>query len=229
MKIKTLDKRWLLPLGSMIAASAIGVASWFAVAALRSGTNDQEMTVRSLSMNRYSTLEDLSESADVVVLGTVRSIAATGIGRGSEGEGNPMPYTIYELEVQETFKGGVSGTIYVGRTDPSYFEDSLVFDDAPLTKLNTGEKVVLYLRKLNADVEPTIPIEGLDYVYVPLSLDNGVFDVSGAVGVVGETAEVRPRGIGSSMFAEGSVFTTADIRGILEPDSDEEGPVGNTE
>ena len=38
MKSKILHKKWLLPLGSMVAASIIAVGAWFAVGALRSDT-----------------------------------------------------------------------------------------------------------------------------------------------------------------------------------------------
>ena len=190
-----------------------------------------DIKVVSFSMDVYSSLEGLTGAADVVVLGTVMSVAGSGLSRGKEGDGSPIPYTLYELEVHETFKGDASGTIYVPRTDPSYLEDSVSFHDAPLTKLVPGETVILYLDSMSADIEPTITIA--DTIYVPLGFDNGVFDItasgpSGPVGTVDDDTKVHPRGVSPSMFAKGTVFTAADIRQAIEPDSGEEGPVGST-
>ena len=203
------------------------MAAWYGVGALRAAPNPdvEKITVVSFSMGAlYSTLEDLTEDSDAVILGTVREIAQTGISRGKEGDGTAIPYSLYEVEVVEAFKGEVSETIYVSRTDPSFLEDTVSFHGVPLTKLQRDETVVLYLHRMSADIEPTITLT--DTIYVPLSFDNGVFDVTatgpvGAVGMVNDDTEVRPRGISHSMFAEGSVFKAADIRQAIEPDSGE--------
>ena len=98
----------------------------------------------------------------------------------------------------------------------------------PTTKLNVGETVALYLHQNPASLAPTITVT--DTVYVPVSLDNGVFDVeaTGAVGRVDDDVVIRPRAIREDMFAEGTTFTAAEIRQAIEPDSDEVGPVGST-
>ncbi len=275
--------QWMLPLGSMVAASIIVVGAWFAVGALRPDTaveeirevaavnevdqndevhevaavnevdqNDEaeevaaidgvdqddevyEITVTSLSLDEiYPTLESLSGSADAVIMGEVKGAVHSAITFGSDGTGGiGVPYTIYEVEVRETFKGDASGTIYVDRTDPSFLGDAPGVAEYPLTTLGVGETVILYLRRVSPVDDPTMPSGLTDTIYFPLNFDNGVFDVSvagpvGAVGRVNDSTEVTPRGIHPSMFAEGTVFTVADIRQAIEPDSDEAGPVGNT-
>ncbi len=183
---------------------------------MREDADVEEIKVLSFSMVAlYSTLEDLTEDADAVVLGTVEEITQIGISRGMEGDGSSIPYTLYEVGVLETIKGDVGQTIYVSRTDPAFLADTVSFGKAPLTRLNVGETVVLYLHEISADIEPTITLTGT--IYVPLSFDNGVFDVAGegpagAVGRVNDTAEILPRGIHYDMFTDGDTFTAADVR-----------------
>ena len=232
MNLKNNDRKWLLPVGSVLVAAIIVVAAWYGVGALRADSDVETISVVSFSMAAlYSTLEDLTEDADAVILGTVREIAQTGISRGKEGNGTANPHSLYEIEVLESFKGDASGAIYVSRTDPSFLENTVSIRDVPLTKPQAGETVVLYLHRMSADIEPTITMT--DTTYVLLSFDNGVFDVSGAgpvgpVGRVNDAAEILPRSIHNEMFTAGSLFTAADIRQAIEPDSGADGPVGNT-
>lgn len=235
MNINTGAKRWVLPLGTMIVVSAIVVASWFGVVALRPETgvqtDVQKVVVNSYLYEAHSTLEGLSGAADAIVRGTVKKVAATGLSGVGE-PGTPEPWVIYEFEVYETFKGDVSGTIYVGRDVLSALEGSPSLHGAPLTELLPGEHVVLYLHENDATKDASITLT--DTVYVPIGFDNGVFDVSGTgpigpVGIVDDSAEVLPRGIRYNMFAEGSAFTAADVRAAIEPDSGEDGPVGSVE
>ena len=134
MNIRNNYIKWLLPVGSVLAAAIIVVAAWHGVGALRAAPNPdvEKITVVSFSMGAlYSTLEDLTEDSDAVILGTVREIAQTGISRGKEGDGTAIPYSLYEVEVVEAFKGEVSETIYVSRTDPSFLEDTVSFHGVP--------------------------------------------------------------------------------------------------
>ena len=228
--------QWMLPLGSMVVASIIAVGAWFVVGAMKSETAVQEthQTATSLILNLYPTLGDLSESADTVILGEVKGTVHTGVSFGTDGTGGiGVPYTLYQVEVHETFKGDASGTIYVMRTDPGFLGEAPGMGEYPLTTLTVGADVVLYLYGPNIDLEPTIPSGLVDAFYTPLGFDNGVFDVSvdgavGAVGRVNDATEVTPRGIHPSMFAEGMVFTAADVRLAIEPEPGEDGPVGST-
>ena len=221
--------KWLLPFGSMLVAAAIAAGAWFAVGSMTSGADPSARTVVSLSMNAYSTLDGLTGAADTVVAGTVKNLTASVVSGGKEGDGGRYPYDIYEFEVQETLKGDASGTIYIVRTAPSFLTNAAGFSEYPLTVLSAGETVILYLRDIATDLLPEVSVIGT--LHVPISLDNGVFDVTttgpvGAVGNIDDNAEIRPRGIGHSMFARNSVFTASDIREAIAPASGEEGPVG---
>ena len=200
--------------------------------ALTTDTQESEMTyVVTLSMDVYPTLDGLSGAADIVVLGTVSRLVESGNTRGMEQDGGTYPYNLYEFEIVESFKGDVGGTIYVVRTDPSLFGGAPGMAEYPLTTLSAGDTVVLYLDSMSAKIVPETGLTGT--LYGPVSFDNGVFDVTvtgpiGAVGTVNDDTKVHPRGVSPSMFAKGTVFTAADIRQAIEPDSGEEGPVGST-
>ena len=114
----------------------------------------------------------------------------------------------YRFDVEETLKGEVADCIHVVRTAPPWSTDI----PPPYSELNVGERLALYMESTSTTR------------YRPLVFDNGVFDVEE---VDGDTI-LRPRGIHPDMFAEGTTFTIAEIRNAIEPDSDEEGPVGNT-
>lgn len=92
-----------------------------------------------------------------------------------------------------------------------------------------NETAALYLYKNPDSLAPTITSIA-DAAYVPIALDNGVFDVetTGVVGRVNDDLIILPRGISEIMFSQGTTFTAAEIRQAIEPDSDEVGPVGNT-
>ena len=212
--------RWTLPGASVLVASLVVMGVWFQF--YNSEPQNVHVVREASFIDIFSELEPLTAKADVVVIGTVTKIAESGLDRGRDGDGHPIPYTIYEFEVQERVKGAPDSTIYVYRTDPSYLPNE------PLTKLNVGETLALYLRSRSASLAPTVTVA--DTLYVPIALDNGVFDVltsDGAVGIVNEETVVRPRGIRGDMFAEGTEFTAAQIRQAIVPEGDT-GPVGET-
>ena len=218
--MKTIRNKWTVPLASAAVAAFAVAAVWFT---LRTpGLEEEVIEVRTTDfVDITSDLDSLTASADTVVMGTVDEVAQTGVDSGKEGRSRPMAYTLYKLGVEEALKGDVSGSIYVYQTDPA------VFPDQPLTNLTVGDLVVLYLSR----VETYAPVsEVTSIVYVPIALDNGVFDVvdDGAVGVVNEDTVVRPRGIGPSMFAEGTEFTAAQVRQAIESEGPT-GPVGDTQ
>ena len=163
--------------------------------------------VVALDMEYYPTLEEISGAADVVVLGTVRSMVAAGAVEDH-------PFTIHAFDVDEALKGDVSGTIFVSRTDPNYLDGNPRRRNPPLTHLQPGELVVLYLR----EVSELHDFSFADTYYVPLSLDNGVFNVLARNRGIDDATEVVPRGIYPGMFDAGAVFTVADVRDAIEAD-----------
>ena len=90
----------------------------------------------------------------------------------------------------------------------------------------------MYLGERRAsDFTPTITVT--DIFYMTLAFDNAVLDISssgnvGAVGRVNDDVVVVPRGTGPSMFPHGTTFTMSEIREAITVDTDEIGPVGNT-
>ena len=220
MRLKIQRSKWLLTLGSAVLASLIVTVGWLSAVNLRPGAQPLRV-VRGVAMPVYSSLDELSAEADTVVLGTVKSVAAVGLDRSASGQSILRPYTIYEFDVTVPLKGEVDDSIYVFMTDPGAF-------DAPITKLRKGETLLLYLLERTTDDAPTVTIT--DRVYVTLSWDNAVFDVStGAVGKVNDDTVVRPRGIREDMFAEGTTFRLSEAKQSIEPDSDEVGPVGSVD
>ncbi len=206
---------WLLPLGIVVIVSATISGVWFSIGPGKSDTASLDTRASAFVSVRYSTLEELSTDADVVVIGTVNGIAEKGVDRGAEGDGLGIPYTIYEVEVEEVLKGEVEDTIYVHRYRPGFFVSEMV------TKLTKGETVALYLRQDTNRLAPTITY---DTFYAPLTFDNSVFDVStsGAVGPVrrvDDEAVVTPRGVSPSMFSSESTFKVSDLREAIEPES----------
>lgn len=220
MKLATQQPEWLLPLLSALVASAVVAAVW--IGALTLGADPQPTKViRSVFIPAYSSLDELSAHADAVVVGTVENVAAKWTDRGAGGDGIPRPYILYQLDAQEALKGETADSIYILRIEPVYFagDGHSALSGVPLTELLVGQTVALYLEEVIAETPPVITIT--DRFYVPLSLDNGVFDVSrGASGVVARVNDdtvVRPRGIRKDMFAEGSKFRLSAVKQAIEP------------
>ena len=227
MKLAIRQDKWLLPLLSALVASAIVAALW--IGAVTLGADDQPAKViRSVFIPAYSSLDELSTHADAVVVGTVENVAAKWTDRGAGGDGVPRPYILYQLDVQEALKGETADSIYILRIEPVYFagDGHSALSGVPLTELRVGQTVALYLEEVIAETPPVITIT--DRFYVPLSLDNGVFDVShgssGAVARVNDDTVVRPRGIRKDMFAEGSEFRLSEVKQAIEPVPDDAVP-----
>ena len=205
--MKTLQNRFAVPLASAIVAVAVVTAVWFQT---RPAAPELEVITFEVRHTDFAEitgdLNVLSESADAVVMGRVTEVTWSGIDRADD-RSVEVPATLYKVDVQEAMKGQVGSSIYVYRTDPEFFPDQ------PLTKLTVGELVVLYLNRHATQS----PIESYsNFVYVPLALDNGVFDVAvGAGGIVNDQTSIVPRGVSGDMFAPGTAFTTAEIRAAI--------------
>ena len=221
---------WLVPLGTAVVVSAISASAWFSWTTLMDDSARPQIvaTVRvgsALMMKYYSSIDELSDDADVIVVGRVSGVAQTGMDRGRDSSLiTPIPYTVYAVEVIEALKGEVGGNVYVVRRPPE------AFPRAPLTKLQGGETAVMYLYESSSEFVPTLTVT--DIFYAPLAFDNAVFDILspgdvGAVGRVNDDVVAIPRGTGASMFAEGTTFTFSELRDAIETGSEEIGPVGS--
>ncbi len=221
---------WLVPLGTAVVVSAISASAWFSWTTLMDDSARPQIvaTVRvgsALMMKYYSSIDELSDDADVIVVGRVSGVAQTGMDRGRDSSLiTPIPYTVYAVEVIEALKGEVGGNVYVVRRPPE------AFPRAPLTKLQGGETAVMYLYESSSEFVPTLTVT--DIFYAPLAFDNAVFDILspgdvGAVGRVNDDVVAIARGTGASMFAEGTTFTFSELRDAIETGSEEIGPVGS--
>lgn len=228
--MRTRFNRWSTPIGAALAASAITVIVWFGWTSLiRNDPNEQIIaTVKvgsALLMDFYPTIDELSGEADIIIVGTVGEIAQKGLDRGRDGTGGPIPYVVYSVAVQEAFKGDPSDQIYVFRRTADTFPGQV------LTELEKGENVLLYLLERSSVYAPTVTVS--DVLYIPISFDNGVFDISasgaaGPVGIVDDNAIASPRGIGHNMFAAGTTFKLSEVRAAIESGTDGAiGPSGN--
>ena len=217
MKLVIQRNKWLLPLASAMLASLTVAVIWMGWASLKPDPNMRYGKLH-VSMPVYSSIGDLAPQSDAIVVGTVNDVAAKGVSRGAEGDGIPIPFTLYEFEVTETLKGQTKGLIYVFRSDPD------VFPGESLTKLRAGQALTLFLGERLTHTYPAVTISA-DRFYVPLSFDNGVFDISpGAVGRVDDNAVIVPRGTGIGMFAEGSKFRLSEVEQAIETVSDDVAP-----
>lgn len=124
----------------------------------------------------YKSIESLSRAADVVVIGTVKSIAGrepyyTGSGSGDIG----IPSVFYEVEVNETLQGNPGDTIIVAQIDNAAAD--VIVSDAG-SALNVGERLALFLSHRAVDEYGLKEFGDIDNLYVIVSDDNGTFDVS---------------------------------------------------
>ncbi|MBD3389125.1 MAG: hypothetical protein GF414_09565 [Candidatus Altiarchaeales archaeon] len=158
----------VLPLVTAIIVSVLVTVGW--LIAQGGPTKSQS----SFCVRGYTSIEELAEASDAVVVGTVNGVAGSAIDYGTEnpneifGKGHPVLF--YEVAVKETLKGETDKTIIVGRTDP---EHTIT---AQITALRDGEELLLFLEKVTSQEAPVVKPYG--FTYTPMSLDLGVFDIS---------------------------------------------------
>lgn len=124
----------------------------------------------------YKSIESLSRAADAVVIGTVKRVAGrepyyTGYGSGDIG----IPSVFYEIEVNETLQGNPGDTIIVAQIDNAA-ADVIVSDSG--SALNVGDRLALFLLHRAGDEYGLKEFGDIDNLYVIVSDDNGMFDVS---------------------------------------------------
>ena len=155
----------------------------------------------------YKSIESLSRAADAVVIGTVKSVAGrepyyTGSGSGDIG----IPSVFYEIEVNETLQGNPGDTIIVAQIDNAAAD--VIVSDAG-SALNIDERLALFLSHRAGDEYGLKEFGDIDNLYVIVSDDNGMFDVS-ADEVATPRAPYMFRTPGSS---DTPTFTLDEIRG----------------
>ena len=139
--------------------------------------------VTSISERPYESIEDLTVTADVVVMGSVVGIAGRQIDYGTQdadliAKGGGSPVVFYELSVSEILKGAAENTIFIAGTDLNAVRVAGNYE----TPLRRGEQVVLFLREHSSSNKPGITL--YNKFYVPVGMNNGVFDLKNGNRVV---------------------------------------------
>ncbi len=217
----TKTRNWLFPLVSALLAATAVVVVWLAWAVLTENSQaSRTVNFGSASLIKgYSSIGELSDDADFIVVGTVTRVAETGKDYGRDsGFLTPLLYTLYEVEVLEVVKGDVDDTIYVLRNDPESFVSS-----TPLTRLTQGETSVFYLYRNTPENVPAVTT-ATKFIYVPLAFDMAILDISSPnflspTGRVNGNAVVTPRGTGPGKFAVGTTFQFSELREAVANDN----------
>ena len=160
----------------------------------------------------YSSIEQLSSSSDLVVLGTVKGVVAHEVDYGTadpdESQGQGLPTVFYEVAVNETLRGDAGSTIILGAPDV----DQVTMSETA-TALRGGEQVLLFLEEQTTEDAPGIT--AYDYFYMTLSLDNGVFDRLDGDLIVPRMTEVFGEVDYSLAEIRGKVLSGGTLRPIL--------------
>lgn len=133
------------------------------------------LTGASFDMPIYSSLTELARASDAEVVGTVKGVVAREIDHGTDiadekVDAAGIPTVFYEVEVSEVLKGATDSTIVVGAPDVAKLSFS-----SEATPLKAGQRVLLFLKEQTPKEAPGI--DSYEFFYVPVSRDNGVFDV----------------------------------------------------
>lgn len=144
---------------------------WF----IANGLNPSPIHI-SGSQPGYKSIESLSRAADVVVIGTVKTVAGREPYYTGDGSGDiAIPSVFYEIEVNETLQGNPGDTIIVAQIDNAS-TDVIVSDSG--SALNVGERLALFLLHRAGDEYGLKEFGDIDNLYVIVSDDNGMFDIS---------------------------------------------------
>ena len=199
---------------ALIAIGAVlGFAAWWLP--VRHDAAEAPILYSLVDFETYSSIGDLSDDADLVIVGTVDGVASRDLDYGTDDAEEKqyhtgIPVVYYEVSFDETLKGSAdASSIIVIRTDG----DRVYNDDS--TPLIPGRKVVLFLKKRT--YTPGITTYKNSVIYELVSMDNGVFDVAdnapeGFGGKIPGNTVVTPRGQKAVMFGEGATFTMAEVR-----------------
>lgn len=116
----------------------------------------------------YETAAALTAASDVVVRGTVGSLRGTETDDGGDGSGEGLPMLYFNFTVDEVLAGPDPGSslalAWLNTSDPE------------LSVLTPGDHLIIFAEYVTDTEAPGMTLETA--VYVPLSGDNGVLDVT---------------------------------------------------
>ena len=143
------------------------MAATLVIAVSTTSCADDDRLLIHASGAEYSSVEDLTVAADVVVIATASDTAR----HVSEG-GVPVVYR--EFTVNEVLFDP-SGFVKDDTIDVSLFDTDEVITDQQ-SEIVRGQRLLLFLGQVSAEEVATI--KPLTQVFAPLSSDNAIFDVS---------------------------------------------------
>lgn len=133
--------------------------------------------VVSMDQPDFATVDALAKNSDAVVIGVIGDVVA----RERDGGGNPeisdegravgLPMVFRSMSVTRVVGGNAPSRLVVGWIDI----DVVTLTD-PLSRLEAGQKVVLFLRHRAPGQAPGVA--DVSDFWVPISGDNGVMDVT---------------------------------------------------
>jgi hypothetical protein len=126
----------------------------------------------STSKAEYPTVSALGDAAETIVLGRVSGVIAKEEDNGGRA-GNPsLPVVLYSFSVTRVVEGNE-----IASEIPILWSDTDLVDMDGVSPLDGSGEMLLFLKhKVSAVDAPGI--DSVDEFYVPLSSDNGVFDVA---------------------------------------------------
>ncbi len=133
----------------------------------------------------HQSVSSLTYSSDVVVVGRVGSVVAREVDGGGDSENRPgvgLPMVFHHVEVTRTMSGSPGRSVIVA------WPDSRRVSMEGATPVSAGEELVLFLERLSPAQAPGIT--SVRDFYVPVSGDNGVFDVQSSDTVYPRSDEV---------------------------------------
>lgn len=159
----------------------------------------------------YESIPELAKPASLIVRGTVGEVVAREMDGGGEDEsdGHGIPMVFMRLDVSESMTAASTPSeIVLGWLDLGRIEASDVSELLP------GQEVVLFLERLDRKSAPGIEsLEG--EFYVPLSADNGVFDVDSRGTIRARSEIVWPSGRGERLSEGLLALSLDDLRSTV--------------
>lgn len=202
-ELTTRTRKLMLAIVALVAVTAF--VAWFAVANDLGPLSSPEPGTRR-AVPSYNRVGSVTVVSDLVVMGEVKGVVFTRPSPDGLSVGEiPGPTTFYAVEVKDVLWGDLypGPTIVVGSASPGQFED------IPITTIEPGSHVVLFLQERTAD-DVTLATNSETF-YFPVSFDNGVFDVT-TLGVSGFAAPDETRIRARTLFMGGSSWTLRQLR-----------------
>jgi hypothetical protein len=180
-----------------VLAVAIAVSIWLIAVAGQDNGGEQYMLFGDYEV--YPSVEALVASADLVVEGKVGPVVMREIDRGGDPEVDPetgekipgVPMAFSEVTITNVLWASPRVEALTAETILVATVDSELIVTNQESPLNEGEQVMLFLRRRDPSTAPGLTP---DSFYVPLSGDNGVFDVRDSVATPRLEAVVNLRG-----------------------------------